>query len=287
VNFLPTSRTCGDLCFSSSCTYVLLYALTYQKYGFYVFYKRLLWVITFTYGILVIAARQDYSMDVIVAMYTVPLLWYVFDHHYPDFLPEGFTEKNDSLNGSSFSDLPIFTDDSSPNSSINTPQSLRSGIYSVSPNVSFPASSSSSSSSPMRFVPSSRSEMYPLVDRKLRSNNSTPIKMRSNLDQEGNIEHNTRHGNNIGTPLKRRNSVYESIFLHSEDTEQSNINETMSSGDPHGISTTNSLEHVVQVTPDQRGDLSANIPLTIQERNEIPEHPWVSLIRTFYEAIYA
>ena len=36
------------------------------------------------------AARKHYSLDVLVALYTVPMLWIVYDRYYPDTLPREF-----------------------------------------------------------------------------------------------------------------------------------------------------------------------------------------------------
>jgi len=267
VNFLPT-QTCGDLCFSSSCTYILLYALTYQKYGYYPVLKRSLWVITFFYGIAVIAARQDYSMDVIVAMYTLPLLWCVYDRFYPDLLPEGFTEKNDSTSAS-FLELPIFTDDSSPSglSPSATPLSLRSRLdgYNFSPSHQSPQLRQGG-------IISSRSDTFsPIFERKSRSvsNINTPLKPQQNLEQECSTEIQ-RHGIGI---MKRRNSLSDGLHMHLDrPPPSSSLNS--------GTAVVSPEQHVVQIVAEP-----SDLPANIQEG--IPEHPFVSLLRTIFEVVYA
>src|SRR5689334_10967708 len=88
---------CGDLVFSSSMVIVLLFALTLQHYGNNRFCKVTLWMLTFVYGntihpigfrdiilhcrvgLLSIASRRHYSLDIFIASYTVPLLWIACD----------------------------------------------------------------------------------------------------------------------------------------------------------------------------------------------------------------
>jgi len=80
-------KGCGDLIFSSHTMFVVLFTLTYVKYGEIPWLKKLLAVYVFTFGILVAAARKHYSIDIVLAIYTVPLLWTVFDHYFPDVTP--------------------------------------------------------------------------------------------------------------------------------------------------------------------------------------------------------
>jgi hypothetical protein len=83
---------CGDLLFSSHTIFVLLCALTYTKYGPPSMFKKLVWALVFFFGCLVVSARKHYSIDIIVAWYTVPLLWVAFDKYYPDRIPAEFLE---------------------------------------------------------------------------------------------------------------------------------------------------------------------------------------------------
>ncbi len=80
---------CGDLVFSSHTTFVLLCALTYSRYSDHgIWWKRLAWVCVVIFGGMVVAARKHYTLDIIVAWYTVPLLWIAFERYFPDQIPQ-------------------------------------------------------------------------------------------------------------------------------------------------------------------------------------------------------
>jgi len=79
---------CGDLLFSSHTIFVLLCALTYTKYSDSYWLKRCIWGLVFFFGVLVVSARKHYSVDIIVAWYTVPLLWVACEKYFPDRLPQ-------------------------------------------------------------------------------------------------------------------------------------------------------------------------------------------------------
>lgn len=78
---------CGDLVFSSHTTFVLLCALTVQKYSNQVTLKRGMWLSAVIFTILCVAARKHYTLDIVVACYTVPLVWVAFDTYFPDKVP--------------------------------------------------------------------------------------------------------------------------------------------------------------------------------------------------------
>jgi len=52
--------------------------------------RRVVWLLVFFFGLLVVAARKHYSLDIMVAWYTVPLIWIAYDHYFPDKLPVDF-----------------------------------------------------------------------------------------------------------------------------------------------------------------------------------------------------
>jgi phosphatidylethanolamine phospholipase C len=81
---------CGDLVFSSHTIFVTLCALMYYRYSPDHRGKNLIWVVVFFFGLLVIAARKHYSLDIFIAMYTVPLVWLAYEHFFPDVLPPEF-----------------------------------------------------------------------------------------------------------------------------------------------------------------------------------------------------
>jgi len=96
---------CGDLLFSSHTIFVLLCALTYTKYGKPSMFKKFVWVLVFFFGCLVVSARKHYSIDIIVAWYTVPLLWIAFDKYYPDRIPAEFLEDGQTVEEPNESEL--------------------------------------------------------------------------------------------------------------------------------------------------------------------------------------
>jgi len=88
---------CGDLLFSSHTIFVLLCALTYTKYADPSLLKKFIWVLVFFFGCLVVSARKHYSIDIVVAWYTVPLLWVAFDKYYPDRIPPELLDDKDTI----------------------------------------------------------------------------------------------------------------------------------------------------------------------------------------------
>eukprot|EP00466_Bigelowiella_natans_P000118 jgi/Bigna1/45908/estExt_Genewise1.C_10076 len=81
---------CGDLVFSSHTIFVVLCALVWHKYCPFKWVRRVVWLLVFFFGLLVVAARKHYSLDIMVAWYTVPLIWIAYDHYFPDKLPVDF-----------------------------------------------------------------------------------------------------------------------------------------------------------------------------------------------------
>ncbi|KAJ4730749.1 Phosphatidylinositol:ceramide inositolphosphotransferase [Rhynchospora pubera] len=70
---------CGDLIFSSHMIFTLVFVLTYQKYGSKNFIKVLGFVAAVIQSLLIIASRKHYSVDVVVAWYTVNLVVFFID----------------------------------------------------------------------------------------------------------------------------------------------------------------------------------------------------------------
>ncbi|KAF8396858.1 hypothetical protein HHK36_018493 [Tetracentron sinense] len=107
---------CGDLIFSSHMIFTLVFVLTYQKYGTRsgMFsgvgkkicircIKQLGWLVAVIQSLLIIASRKHYTVDVIVAWYTVNLV--VF------FIDKILSELPDRTNGTTFPLLPLNTKD--------------------------------------------------------------------------------------------------------------------------------------------------------------------------------
>lgn len=76
-------KGCGDLIFSSHTIFMLLCALTINKYG-RPWMRRIMWTLVMCFAVLCISARKHYTVDVVVAMYTVPLVWVFIEKVFPD-----------------------------------------------------------------------------------------------------------------------------------------------------------------------------------------------------------
>jgi sphingomyelin synthase-related protein 1 len=71
-----SSMSCGDLIFSSHLIYVLGLTLVYTIWGSWKAIKAAAWAAAATISLLIIASRKHYSVDVVVAWYTVPLVFH-------------------------------------------------------------------------------------------------------------------------------------------------------------------------------------------------------------------
>uniref|UniRef100_A0A5B6ZNN9 Sphingomyelin synthase-like domain-containing protein n=1 Tax=Davidia involucrata TaxID=16924 RepID=A0A5B6ZNN9_DAVIN len=78
---------CGDLIFSSHMIFSLVFVRTYQKYGTRRFMKQCAWLIVVIQSLLILASRKHYTVDVVVAWYTVNLVVFFIDHKLPE-LPD-------------------------------------------------------------------------------------------------------------------------------------------------------------------------------------------------------
>jgi len=115
---------CGDLCFSSHTIFVMVFTLIYTQYGDNRMLKYFMWLLVLGFGLLIIAARKHYSIDVVVAFYTVPLLWVVYDHFWPDeILPIKIDDSNPKVEFESLSTLSGQDPTSSSSSSSSSSQS--------------------------------------------------------------------------------------------------------------------------------------------------------------------
>nr|BCL66178.1 hypothetical protein [Volvox reticuliferus] len=70
------SKSCGDLIFSSHTTFMLTGILAYNEYGSLFFMKAVSWLLGIILSILIVASRKHYTVDVVIAWYTVPLVFY-------------------------------------------------------------------------------------------------------------------------------------------------------------------------------------------------------------------
>ncbi|XAR68879.1 hypothetical protein NMG60_11000283 [Bertholletia excelsa] len=75
---------CGDLIFSSHMIFSLVFVRMYQKYGTRRFVKQCAWLLVVIQSLLIIASRKHYTVDVVVAWYTVNLLVFFVDQKLPE-----------------------------------------------------------------------------------------------------------------------------------------------------------------------------------------------------------
>ncbi|KAK4766741.1 hypothetical protein SAY87_008383 [Trapa incisa] len=78
---------CGDLIFSSHMIFTLVFVLTYQKYGSRRSMKQVAWLIAVIQSLLIVACRKHYTVDVVVAWYTVNLVVFFINKKLPE-LPD-------------------------------------------------------------------------------------------------------------------------------------------------------------------------------------------------------
>ncbi len=69
------NRGCGDLIFSSHVTFILTIVLTYCRYGEWRAAKAAGWALVALNCVVILASRKHYSVDLVVALFTVPLVW--------------------------------------------------------------------------------------------------------------------------------------------------------------------------------------------------------------------
>ncbi|XVE79486.1 hypothetical protein DITRI_Ditri14bG0062900 [Diplodiscus trichospermus] len=78
---------CGDLIFSSHMIFTLVFVRTYQKYGTRRCIKQFAWLLAVVQSLLIIASRKHYTVDIVVAWYTVNLVAFFIDSKLPE-LPD-------------------------------------------------------------------------------------------------------------------------------------------------------------------------------------------------------
>ncbi|XP_049400285.1 phosphatidylinositol:ceramide inositolphosphotransferase 1-like isoform X2 [Solanum stenotomum] len=78
---------CGDLIFSSHMIFSLIFVRTYHKYGTQRFIKLCAWLAVIAQSFLIVASHKHYTVDVVVAWYTVNLVVFFVDKQLPE-LPD-------------------------------------------------------------------------------------------------------------------------------------------------------------------------------------------------------
>ncbi|CAN4109695.1 unnamed protein product [Withania somnifera] len=78
---------CGDLIFSSHMIFSLVFVRTYHKYGTRRIIKQCAWLAVIAQSFVIVASRKHYTVDVVVAWYTVNLVVFFIDKKLPE-LPD-------------------------------------------------------------------------------------------------------------------------------------------------------------------------------------------------------
>lgn len=78
---------CGDLIFSSHTTFVLVGCLTFTEYGETMILKVISWIGVAMMSLCIVASRKHYSVDVVVAWYVVPLVFYAMMRRWTTVRP--------------------------------------------------------------------------------------------------------------------------------------------------------------------------------------------------------
>ncbi|MEW5306308.1 MAG: hypothetical protein WDW36_008780 [Sanguina aurantia] len=99
------SKSCGDLIFSSHTIFMLSGLLTYNEYGSLRAVKALAWMSGVVLSFLIVASRKHYTVDVVIAWYTVPLVFFTLLRRYTtrrpmsEFLGANVTDEFDDVDG--------------------------------------------------------------------------------------------------------------------------------------------------------------------------------------------
>jgi len=78
---------CGDLIFSSHTTFILVGVLTFTEYGNTLLIKIAAWIGVAFLSLCIIASHKHYSVDVVVAWYAVPLVFYTMHRRWTTVRP--------------------------------------------------------------------------------------------------------------------------------------------------------------------------------------------------------
>ncbi|KAL5817088.1 hypothetical protein ACOSQ3_025466 [Xanthoceras sorbifolium] len=78
---------CGDLIFSSHMIFSIVFVRTYHQHGTRRCIKQCAWLLAVIQSLLIIASRKHYTVDIVVAWYTVNLVVFFVDKKLPE-LPD-------------------------------------------------------------------------------------------------------------------------------------------------------------------------------------------------------
>eukprot|EP01083_Nonionella_stella_P287858 979935_1 len=75
---------CGDLIFSSHTLLVITMALTFQRYNKLSVVKVVAWAVAVFLSFFAIASRSHYTVDVVIAWYVTPMIWFIWGRIWKD-----------------------------------------------------------------------------------------------------------------------------------------------------------------------------------------------------------
>eukprot|EP00798_Chlamydomonas_sp_ICE-L_P005996 gene5996-5287_t len=81
------SKGCGDLIFSSHTIFMLTGILAYTEYGNRFFLKCAAWICGAIISILIVASRKHYTVDIVIAWYTVPMVFWTLYRRWTTHRP--------------------------------------------------------------------------------------------------------------------------------------------------------------------------------------------------------
>lgn len=81
---MDASYGCGDLVFSSHFTFAMISGLVVARYVAVTAVTVVAWMLIVALSLLVVASHKHYSVDLVVASYTVPLVWFWWAHMSKD-----------------------------------------------------------------------------------------------------------------------------------------------------------------------------------------------------------
>jgi hypothetical protein len=87
-SFSLNTTGCGDLIPSSHAIFTTLGGLLINHYSKNMYLKGVVAMLVLALGLLVVAARKHYSVDIVSAWYICPLVWFYCSHTFPDEVPK-------------------------------------------------------------------------------------------------------------------------------------------------------------------------------------------------------
>lgn len=91
------SKGCGDLIFSSHLTFLLTFSWTYACLGHSLLLKAAAFLYTAGTALCIIASRKHYTVDVTVAFYVIPLVFFHYRRHWTTLRDDICTADNRSI----------------------------------------------------------------------------------------------------------------------------------------------------------------------------------------------